>query len=206
MNVGNSVRKSIDDWEAGEPESAMLHACNAIDGTAKKVHPKLGSNARFTQLLRENYLILGPMGMPGVDLVKTRFPVQVERPKAPGGKPDLADVIYGVHRCSHGHGDELPGGFELIQCARGPAGYTRCEIQRGALRLSDRIIFGLIAVAVLSPANRDQHVPHGYHLTFGAAAKLMINEWWGRAADFPEIAATDPTPLVTLDFTDWMNN
>jgi hypothetical protein len=33
------VRKTIDDWEAGETESAMLHACNAIDGTAAKVYP-----------------------------------------------------------------------------------------------------------------------------------------------------------------------
>lgn len=204
MNVGNSVRKAIADWEAGDLDSAMLHACNAIDGTAKKLYPKLGSNARFTQLLRENYSILGPMGMPGINLDETRFPVKVERPKAPGGEPDLADVIYGVHRCSHGHGDELPGGYELIQDARGPARYTRCEIQKGAIRLSDRVIFGLVAVAVLSPANKGQHVPDGYYLTFGATAKLIINEWWGRAADFPAVAATDPVPSVKLDFAEWM--
>lgn len=204
MNVGNSVRKSINDWEAGELDSAMMHACNAVDGTAKKLYPKLGSNARFTQFLRDNYSILGPMGAPGVNLIETRFPVSVDRPKAPGGKPDLADVIYGIHRCSHGHGDELPGGFELIPDARDPARLTRIQIERGAIRLSDRIIFGLIAVAVLSPANTDQHVPDGYYLTFGANAKLIINEWWGRAADFPAVAASDPVPLVTLDFAEWM--
>ena len=121
MNVGDSVRKSIDDWESGEHDSAMLHACNAIDGTARKVYHALGSNARFTRLLRDNYAILGPMGMPGIDLVETRFPAAVERPKAPGGRPDLADVIYGIHRCSHGHGEELPGAFELIHDVRGPA-------------------------------------------------------------------------------------
>lgn len=204
MNVGNSVRKSIDDWESGEHDSAMLHACNAIDGTAKKVYPTLGSNARFTKLLRENYAILGPMGMPGINLVETRFPVNVERPKATGGKPDLADVIYGIHRCSHGHGDELPDGFELIHDARGPARQTRVEVVKGAIRLSDRIIFGLIAVAVLSPVNKGQAVPDGYYLTFGASEKLIINEWWGRASDFPALAARDPMPLVKLDFGNWM--
>jgi hypothetical protein len=106
MNVGNSVRKAIDDWEANELDAAMLHASNAIDGTAKKVYSKLGSNARFSRLLRDNYTILGPMGFPGINLVETRFPIKVERPKAPGGKADLADIIYGIHRCSHGHGDE----------------------------------------------------------------------------------------------------
>jgi hypothetical protein len=187
VSVGNSVRKSID------------------DGTAKKVYPALGSNARFTKLLRDNYSILGPMGMPGINLIETRFPITVERPKAPGGKPDFADVIYGIHRCSHGHGDELPGGFELIYDAAGPpARHTRIEVVKGAVRLSDRVIFGLIAVAVLSPANKGQAVPDGYYLTFGASEKLIINEWWGRASDFPAVVAQDPTPLVKLDFGDWM--
>jgi hypothetical protein len=47
MNVGDSVRKAIDDWEQGELESSMLHACNAVDGTAKKLYPLLGSNERL---------------------------------------------------------------------------------------------------------------------------------------------------------------
>ena len=170
MNTGNSVRKAIDDWERGEADAVMLHACNAVDGTARKVYPSLGSNARFTQLLRDNYAILGPMGMPGINLVETRFPVRVERPKAPGGKPDLADVIYGIHRCSHGHGEELPDGFELIPDARQPVRpgelrKTTVKVVQGAIQLSDRIIFGLIAVAVLSPANKDRRVPDDYYLT-----------------------------------------
>ncbi|MEQ1776016.1 MAG: hypothetical protein ABL891_19745 [Burkholderiales bacterium] len=204
MNVGDSVRKSIDDWESGEHDSAMLHACNAIDGTAKKIYSAPGSNARFTKLLRDNYGILGPMGMPGINLIETRFPVTVERPKALGGKPDLADVIYGIHRCSHGHGDELPDGFQLIHDSRGPSRQTRVEVVKGAIRLSDRIIFGLIAVAVFSPVNKGQTVPDGYYLTFGALEKLIINEWWGRAADFPAMVASEPMPNVKLDFGDWM--
>ncbi|GAB3253750.1 hypothetical protein [Chitinimonas naiadis] len=204
MNVGNSVRKSIEDWGGGDLDSAMLHACNAIDGTAKKLYPKEGSNARFTRLLREHYPILGPMGAPGLNLIETRFPVNVERPKAPGGKPDIADIIYGIHRCSHGHGQALPEGFELFRDANGPPRLTRIEITKGTVRLSDRIIFGLLAVAVMSPANQDQHVPVGYYLTFGTTEKLYINEWWGRYADFDAIAATDPTPQVTLDASQWM--
>jgi hypothetical protein len=204
MNVGNSVRLAIDDWERGELEAAMLHACNALDGTAKKEYPSLGSNARFTQLLRENYSILGPMGAPGIDLKETRFPVTVERPKAEGGQPDIADVIYGIHRCHQGHGEELPGGFDLLPDAKGPPRSTRLTVEKGKLRLSDRIIFGLLAVAVMSPANADQVVPVGYHLTFGSDTVLPISEWWGRSADFRAIAARDPVPLVRLDFGDWM--
>ena len=205
MNVGESVRRCIEDWELGELDSSMLHACNAIDGTAGKLHPKQRSNKRFTCLLRENYSILGPMGAPGIDLIETRFPVTVQRPTAPGGRPDIADVIYGIHRCTHAHGDELPDGFALVRDVAGPKRITRMEIQSGKVRLSDRIIFGLIAVAVFSPVNADQSVPDGYYLTFGDSAPLMINEWWGRAKDFPGITAREPMPQVKLDFGDWMS-
>jgi hypothetical protein len=204
MKVGESVRKSIDDWTHNEFESAMLHACNAVDGTAKKIYPTLRNNERFTRFLRENYSILGPMGAPGIDVIETRFPVPVRHPTAAGGKPDLADVIYGIHRCTHGHGDELPEGFALIQNAAGPIQKTHMMIAPGKVRLSDRIIFGLIAVAVLSPVNKNQSVPDTYYLTFGASEKLMINEWWGRAADFSAILAREVLPLIKLDCGDWM--
>jgi len=75
---------------------------------------------------------------------------------------------------------------------------------KGKVQLSDRVIFGLLAVAVFSPANTDQNVPDGYHLTF-AEHVLPINEWWGRAGDFPAIAALHPLPNITIDFADWMD-
>jgi hypothetical protein len=202
-SVGDSTRKAIDDWAAGDTQFAMMHACNAIDGTAKKLHPEAGSNARFTRLLRDNYFILGPMGSPGIDLVNTRWPVTVQNPKASGGQPDLADVIYGVHRCTHSHGEALPDGFELHPDAAGPTRMTHFSVRAGKVQLSDRIIFGLLAVAVLSPANADQRVPDGYHLKF-ANTTLMINEWWGRASDIPAVLATEVLPLVKLNFGNWM--
>jgi len=207
MNIANSVRKAIDDWEQGELDSAMLHACNAVDGTARKLFANLGNRDRFTRCLRENYAILGPMGAPGIDLIQTWFPIAVQRPTALNGKPDIADVLYGIHRCCHAHGDELPDGFALIQDAAGPMRYTRMEIARGKVHLSDRMIFGLLAVAILSRANRGQADPKlaRYYLTFGATAKLMINEWWGRASEFPAIAAQDPMPAVKLDFGNWVS-
>ncbi|PBP44169.1 hypothetical protein [Pseudomonas syringae] len=201
-SVGNSVRAAIDEWERGEFEFAMLHACNAVDGTAAKVFPNEGSNARFTGLLREQYAIFGPMALPGIDLLATRWPVKVDRPKATGGLPDIADVIYGVHRCSHGHGRELPDGFELWPDAAGPDRHTRFSVEKGKLQLSDRVIFGLLGVAVFSPANIGQEVPEGYHLTF-AGTIMLINDWWGRSADFLDLAASEPLPSVLLDFSNW---
>ena len=183
----------------------MLHACNAVDGTASKLYPGTGNNERFTRLLRENYAILGPMGAPGIDLLNTRFPVKVKSPKAPGGKPDLADVIYGIHRCCHAHGDELPAGFELIHDAAGPKRVTRILIERG--KISAERPNDIRPCRSCSPLADKQgpshHRPRRLLPHFGNE-QLTINEWWGRAKDFPAIAAKEPSPNVKLDFGDWM--
>lgn len=205
MDVGKSVAKAIDDATAGDLESAMLHACNAVDGTAKKALPNiLSSNERFTTFLRDNYLTLGVMGMPGINITDTRFPVTVQKPKAPGGKPDLADVIYGIHRCTHGHGEALPNGFELHPDSAGPPELTTVSAQRGQLQLSDRIIFGLLGVAVFAPQNIGQNTPPGYFLTLGAGHKFVINEWWGRRSEFEAIASQIQLPHIAIDFSNWM--
>jgi len=203
-SVGKSVRAAIDEWTRSDHDLAMLHACNAVDGTGKKCYPSIHKNKeRFVKTLRDNFSILGPLGIPGIDIVNTRWPVKIRRATAVGGQPDIADVIYSVHRCTQGHGDELPDGFELIPNAAGPARVTIIEVARGKVRLSDRIIFGLLGVAVFSAVNADQKVPDGYHLTF-AEMVLPINEWWGRAVDFIELASKEPMPNVKMDFTDWM--
>jgi hypothetical protein len=212
VDVGNSVRRALDEAGLGELDSAMLHACNAVDGTAKKIHPSLGSAARFTRLLRDNYLaVLEPFGFRGIDLVQTRFPVRLPNPKAPGGLPDLADVIYGIHRCHHAHGDALPDGFALLNDVSNVPAMSRMLLverepgREGTVVLSGRVIFGLVAVAVLAPENVGQSVPSSdYHLTYlapdGVVLRFAINEWWGHAAEFADQMAEFPRPRVKLDF------
>ena len=204
MEVGKSVAKAIDEVTAGDRESAMLHACNAVDGTASKSHPDIKhNNSRFTKLLRDNYLTLGVMGMPGINIADTRFPIDVSSPKAPGGGTDLADIIYGIHRCSHGHGNALPNGFELIPDSLGQPERTTIFIERGRIRLSDRVIFALLGIAVFAPENIDQVAPPEYLLTLGYNRKFMINEWWGRRTDFEKIASEIDLPSIVMDFSNW---
>ena len=132
------------------------------------------------------------MGIPGIDLGATRFPVRVTRPTADGGGADAADVMYGIHRCTHGHRHELPDGCALLLDAGGAPRLTRMIVKDGPIRFSDRLIFGLLAVAVLSPANKHKRTAEGYFLTFSATTKMVINEWWGRAAEFQQL----PEPIL----------
>jgi hypothetical protein len=206
MKIGKSVKKAIDEWVSDDLESAMLHACNAVDGTARKVYPKLGNRERFTLFLRENYSILGIMGMPGIDICETRFPINIKSPTTKDGKPDIADILYSIHRCSHNHGDEIPDGFELIRHEADKAGYTEVIIGKGKIHLADRIIFAMLATVVFCEKNIYQEIDEGYYLKLGMENIFKIQKWWGRKTDFLIVASTYELPMVKLDFGDWMDH
>jgi hypothetical protein len=200
-----------------EWESAMLHACNAVDGTARKRYPTEQNAARFKKTLRDSLDILRAFGLSGIDLENTRFPVLVEtRPR--GQRPDIADVVYGIHRCTHGHGDELPDGFELTpyEGPDGPTTWTLKETETGnpqhptaiVVQLPTEIIFGLLAIAVFAPENKDQVVPNdGYYLVC-LGQRFVINESWG-SQDGLRASIADPLsrrPQLTMEFGDWWDH
>ncbi|MGK3128499.1 hypothetical protein ACCW76_04795 [Pantoea sp. C8B4] len=197
------MTKALDEFDRGDLDGAVLHACNAFDGTSGKLHPEMRKHRlRFTRTLREHYAIFGPMGMPNINLEETFWPAQIYENQKLTDRPDIADVIYGIHRCTHGHGDELPEGFELIPDATNRNQNTTIVASIGKVRLSDRIIFGLLAVAVLSAVNIGQKVPDGYYLTLGSEI-LNINDWWGRSDDFMRLVEKQNLISVKLDLEDW---
>jgi hypothetical protein len=193
--VAESVRKSLADYELGELDFAMMHACMAVDGTSKKLFPDMRKHShRFTRVLRENYDIIGPMGMPGINLETTRWPVIIGDNK----EPDVADLIYSIHRCSHGHGDDLPNGFELIREANNGTKRVTTLIEPGKVRLSDCMIFALLAIAVTSPVNEGLRAPESNFLSFNGA-EFLINDLWGRRDYFVSAIQTLSMPSITLD-------
>jgi len=193
--VADSVRKSLADYELGELDFAMMHACMAVDGTSKKLFPEMRKHShRFTRVLRENYDIIGPMGMPGINLETTRWPVIIK--DIP--EPDVADLIYSIHRCSHGHGDELPDGFELIREANKGTNRVTTLIEPGKVRLSDCMIFALLAIAVTCPVNENLHAPDTNFLSFNGV-EFLINDLWGRREYFVSAIQTLNMPSITLN-------
>lgn len=203
VKVGDSIRLAIDDFGRGETEAAMLHACNAVDGTSKKMYPPgTPVGQRFTMLIRQSYDIFGLMSVRGVNVRETRWPVRVNSTLGKDVWPDTADLIYFVHRCAHGHGDELPEDFALVDDNIGMA--SRLYVEKGKVRLPWNTIFGLIAVAVVEQVNVGQQVADGHYLRWGdPEIRFEINEWWGRKDEFRALLETQHTPLVKLDWGDW---
>lgn len=178
----------------------MLHACNAVDGTARARRGARDNRAnaeRFKGIIREEIDILEIIGMPGIDLRASRFPysavVSASRPQ-----PDIADVLYHVHRCAHGHGDDVTAGFDLEQSNHAPGNHTM-HFDSDAVRLPASSVLGLVAIAVLAPEN-------GSERAWDAAipwqgGELVINDWWGRGADFRTTVERSGLNRYKLDFT-----
>jgi hypothetical protein len=196
--VADSVIRSLDLWERREWEAAMQHACNAVDATGNKRYPQLGVAGRFKHTIRDSLDIFRVMTQPGIDFDQTRFPVAVKSDLS-DGRPDIADVLYAIHRCSRGHIDELPQGFELTPAGPRPAGV---HIWRtGKIQLPAAAVIGLLSIAVLAPENKGQAIPDGYTLSWGQHV-FQINGWWGWQDHFREIIGAAQFPQATLDFGD----
>ena len=78
VNVGDSVAHALDEWRRRKLNAAMLHACNAVDGTGKKRYPRLGVATRFKRTMRDSIDIFRMVATPGFDITQTRFPAAVK--------------------------------------------------------------------------------------------------------------------------------
>ncbi len=174
----------------------MNHACNALAETAARRYPQQGLAARFKRTVRDSLDIFGAMAAPGIDFDQSRFPIPV-RSDLPDGRPDIADVLYGAHRWSHGHVEELPNGFELTPDGPRPRGV---HIWReGKIELPASVVIGLLAIAVFAPENKGEAIPDGYQLSWYQYV-FIICLWWGWQDHFREIIGTARPSAATLDF------
>lgn len=203
MKIEKSVAKALDELQARDLESSMLHACNAVDGTARKAFGySLGNRARFTALLRRHSQILGPMAVPGMDLETQRFPGLLPSGTTEDGVPDIADLIYSIHRCAHQHGDEVPFEFELRPASPVPGYPTALRIGARSIALPESVIPGIVAVAVLAPENTGLSLDDsGPWLSF-RETRLPVDEWWGRAADFPAVVGDFDPVAIRIEYGD----
>jgi len=195
VTVGDHVRRSLDHWSAKEWARAVSQAFDAVAETGRKRYPTLGVAARFKRTLRDEIDVFGAMTASDFDFVNSRFPVPVQT-DLPDGKPDIADVLYGVHRYLDGHEEELPAGCEVTAHAENVPMFF---VSRGRLRLRASAALGLLAVAVFAPENKGEAIPETYNLGWKQHV-FHICGWWGWRDHFREIVAKAAIPQHVLDF------
>lgn len=191
MRLEQHVLHAIDDFDQGKKDSALMHACFAIDGTARKIFPKNGVGRQgYKNCIRKYWWLVEPFIGSGLNLEETKW-THITLDDGHGKKiidPDLADIIYHVFRCSHAHAEEVPLRYELLPVSDGYSTWA-VGIDDGSLQMPERIIWALLAISVFSGVNSDIKTDGDYYLTWGSESlgigihRFVIKEWWGREDD-----------------------
>lgn len=193
MRVSKHVLHSIDDHGAGNFDAAILHACIAVDATARRLFPAIKQvGKRYVSCLRHYYWIVEPMIGPGLNLNETRFS---NVPLRNNLNPDLAEIIYEVLRCSHAHGDDVPLRFK---CTESEGDKSHWFLADGELHMPDRVVWALLAVAVFSKVNAGERTTGDQWLSLGDY-RFQIAEWWGREDAFRAFAEQSNKTRVKLE-------
>lgn len=195
MTVGDEVRSALDHWSRGEWRPALWHATAALNKTADKRYPALDEGAAFRQTLRDEVDIFGAMAAGDIDLVNSRFPLPVPSDQ-PDGRPDIADVMYAVHRYLHVDESVMPAGCQVVPPAEGMSMFA---IANGRLWLRATAAIGLVAVSVFAPENEGQPIPESYFLSW-QNYDFMVSDSWAQREAFRQVMANSPVPQYTLDF------
>lgn len=195
MSVGAEVRSGLDHWSAGEWRPAMWHATAALELTAVKRYPTLEPEEAFKQTIRDEVDTFSAMVAPDIDFVASRFPVPVPSDQ-PDGRPDIADLLYAVHRYLHVDESAMPAGCQVVPHAEGVPLFN---IAHGRLWLRATAAIGLLAIAVFAPENQGQSIPKPYFLSWREHS-FPVAEWWGRRDDFGAIVAESAIEQYALDF------
>ncbi len=201
MTVGDQVRSSLDHWSVGEWRPALWHATEALNQTAAKRYPTLDPAEAFRETIRADVDVFGAMAAPDIDFEGSRFPVPVDS-DLPDQRPDIADVLYAVHRFLNGEQAAMPAGFEVVGHVEGQPLFN---IDNGRLWLRASAALGMLAIAVFSPVNKGQQIPGTYHLGWQQHIFHVVG-WWGWRDHFREIVTNADVPRFPLDFTpEWKN-
>ena len=193
------MKRSLDHWESQHWGEAMMRASNAVDATAKKRYPGVGVATRFRRTIRDSLDIFASMASPGIDFTQTRFPIAVKS-DLDDGRPDIADVLFGIHRWIHGHDEDLPNGYALTP--HGPRPATIHLWRNGKIQLPASAAIGLLAVAVFAPENKGEAIPDGYHLSWNQH-EFRICLWWGWQDHYREAVSTARMSTEALDFSEF---
>ena len=177
MKISDHIKSSLDATDRMELDQAMLFACLAVDGTAKKAYPDIQLvGERFKKFIIENLDIIELM-YGGLNLKETIFPF--ENKKGNFGLK-FEDIVYEKFRCSLAHGDELPEGYGItVKIAEGIQ-HFKVDIKGQSMTFPESVIYALGFACVLSPVNCEQKIgSFDYHYR-DPINHYVIDSWWGK--------------------------
>ena len=175
MKISEYIKLSIDATERGELESALMHVCSAVDGTAKKAYPTMNAGERFCKLINDNIDIVELL-FGGIDLKETIFPF----PYKSRGTLTFAEILYHKYRCFLVHGDELENGYGVSPQIDIGVQQFSINLANNSISLPQSTIYALGLLCVLSPVNADHKIGNYQYWYSDPINKYVIDRWWGK--------------------------
>lgn len=189
ITVGERVKYAIDEVGADRFELAMNHVVIALDITAKRHYKKAkSSRSDYKNLIKDYFWLLEMMSFLGInteDSIFGNYPIDGNN------EPTLRDLIYHVLRCSLVHDEGIPNNFifgdsDLIQ------------LSNGKIVLPKKLIWGLLAIIVFCPCNKNEQIHSGYWLGI-FEHRFFINNSWGNESSARAIYDSIEPIRVTLN-------
>ncbi|MDX2252011.1 MAG: hypothetical protein NW202_06980 [Nitrospira sp.] len=197
MKIADHIKHSLDACDGRDLDRAMLFACLAVDGTAKKAYPAIDKvGERFRKFIVDNIDIIEVM-FGGINLAETFFPFK-------GNKGNVGmkfeDVVYEKFRCNFAHGNELPDGYAVtVKVAEGQHQF-HVNIKDQTMTLPESAIFALGFACVLAPVNKEQKIGRGLYFYRDLVNQFIVDRWWGQVECARKIMDFDNRVRVKLDF------
>jgi len=198
MKIADHIRHSLEACDSRDLDKAMLFACIAVDGTAKKMYPQIERvGERFRKFIVEHLDIIELMHG-GLNLQKTLFPFKDNKGNV-GVK--FEDIVYEKFRCNLAHGNELPDGYGVtVKVADGIQQFM-VDIEHQAMTLPESAIYALGLPCVLAPVNADQKIgSNSYHYR-DPINHYVVDRWWGKVECARSIMDFENQVRVKMDFS-----
>lgn len=198
MKIADHIKHSLDAADRRELDQALLSACIAVDGTAKKMYrdiPQVGR--RYRRFINE-YLDIIELMFGGLNLQETLFPFKDSK-GAVG--VSFADIVYEKFRCNLAHGNELPDGYGVsVQIAEGYQQFS-IDIEKQALTMPQSAIYALGLAVVLAPVNEDQRIGSNLYHYRDSINSYVVDRWWGKVECARQIMDFASQVRLKMDFS-----
>ena len=198
MKIADHIKYSLDACDSRELDKAMLFACLAIDGTAKKAYPAIDKvGARFRKFIVEHLDIIELM-FGGIGFHETVFPFKDNKGNI-GVK--FEDIVYEKFRCNLAHGIELPDGYDIdVKVSDGIQQFV-IDIAGQSMTFPESAIFALGLPCVLSPVNADQKIGSNLYHYRDPINLYVVDRWWGKVDCARAIMDFGAQVKVKMDFS-----
>ena len=176
-SIGKRIAETMDKMEARDAEGALFQICAPIESTAVREYGMSGGKT-YREFLHDNLGLITRVGL-GVPILN----YNIGKFTHPDIKPDaqgfcsVQQILYHAVRCGLYHEAKLPANLRFEFGGRQ-------FNDNGTLIVPAELIYGLIAVVILSPANVGEQIEDRYGFLIGESTPLRANKMWGKRTEF----------------------